>query len=607
VIPVVFGSSARQLTGIYHAPGSDAALGAGVVLCNPLGYEAMCAHRTYRHLARRLAAAGFDVLRFDYHGTGDSSGRGDEPDRLRAWLDSVHAAVDELRQLAGVTSIDLFGVRLGGTVAALAARERGDIRGLVLWAPVVSGRSYVREARALRMLGHGNGQPAPVSNNAGDPCAPSLRELSGLSLLALRGRLAERALVLTRDDITAGQERLALHLRDCGVEAELRTGPGYAPMMDHPESTAVPFATLDSIIAWLRPASVEARRPLDRVPSSVLTDWSQAPGRAVREEAMSFGEGHRLFGILTEGEGRRDRRTAVVFLNAGANHRVGPNRLYVSLARDLAACGHLAFRFDAGGLGDGEPAPGLAENRVYSKDSVADVKAAMTLLTSIRAVERFILIGICSGGFLAFHTSTEDLRVAGQIMINPQTFHWRQGDSLALSPRRGFKSTRYYLQALSRPLVWIHALRGQLDLGGVVRELSRRSIARSTGLLRGILARARRLPAPCGEVERVFRQVSDRGVRSLLIFSSDDGGLDMIEEHLGSGGRTMQGQPNFRLEIVEGADHTFTQKEAQDRLRALVTRFVVGETRSTEDERKSGSPQPCRGPGVTPTRFGTPA
>jgi pimeloyl-ACP methyl ester carboxylesterase len=581
VIPVVFGPNGKQLMGIYHAPESEVALAAGVVLCNPFGYEAMCAHRTYRHLAKRLATAGFDVLRFDYHGTGDSSGRNDEPDRVRAWLDSICAAVDELRALAGVTSIDLFGVRLGATLAALAAGECRDIRGLVLWAPAVSGRAYVRELRALQMLKEGSGrlvQKAPqeqVGQVAGDPFEPTtLRELSALNLLAQRGRLAERALVLPRDDVPTGEKQLTLHLQECGVETELRAEPGYARMMDHPETAVVPSVTLDAIVAWLRrpETRVARRRPADSARPAVLSAWSDAPRRPVREEALSFGGGNRLFGILTEGEEPGGGRTAVVFLNAGANHRVGPNRLYVSLARDLAARGYPAFRFDVGGLGDGGPAPGMTENQVYSKDSVADVKAAMTFLTSVRGVQRFVLVGICSGGFLAFHTSAEDARVAGQIVINPQTFEWKKGDSLEL--KKSYKSTRYYLQELWRPSVWTLALRGGLDVRGIAGTLRNRSTARAAARLRGLLARWRGLPDPRTEVERVFCAVSDRGVRSLLVFSSNDGGLDMIEQHLGSGASSMKGYANFRLEIVDGADHTFTRSDAQKRLHTLITRFV---------------------------------
>jgi pimeloyl-ACP methyl ester carboxylesterase len=549
----------------------------------------MCAHRTYRHLATRLASAGFDVLRFDYQGTGDSSGRSDEPDRIRAWVDSIGAAVDELRAIAGVSSIDLFGVRLGATLAALAACERRDILGLVLWAPAVSGRAYVREYRALQMLRLGNAAPAPVGQDVGDLLEPALRELSAVSLLSLRERFVDRALVLPRDDLPTAEKQLAMHLQGCGVETELRTEPGYARMMDHPETAVVPSTTLDAVVAWLsRPARVTPREPVDGVPSARLAAWSHAPRCAVREEALSFGDGHRLFGILAESEEWQGRRTAVVFLNAGANHRVGPNRLYVTLARDLAARGYPAFRFDAGGLGDGGPSPGMTENRIYSKDSVADVRAAMTFLTGIRPVERFVLVGICSGGFLAFHTSAEDARVAGQIVINPQTFEWKQGDPIELSIRRSYKSTRYYLRAMWRPSVWTLALRGELDVRGVMGAVRRRSASRVAVRLRGLMARWRGLPEPRNEVERTLRAVSERGVRSLLVFSANDGGLDMIEQHLGSGASSMDGQANFRLEVVDGADHTFTQKDAQDRLRTLIMRFVAALSPSPRDDRGSG-------------------
>ncbi len=585
MIPVVFGPSTKQLMGLYNAPAPEVAFAGSVVLCNPLGYEAMCANRTYRHLAERLATAGFHVLRFDYHGTGDSSGRSDEPDRVRAWLDSISAAVDELRAIVGVTCVDLVGVRLGATLAMLAAGERRDIRGLVLWAPVVSGRGYARELRALHGLTRSDARavehapPEEDGQAGGDPFELTvLRELSAVNLLAQRGRLANRALVLPRDDLPTAEERLAVHLRECEVETEFRAEAGYARMVDHPETAVVPSAALDAIVSWLRPTepSPVQRLPADRARPRVLAAWSHAPRRAVLEEALSFGDGNRLFGILTERERPSGGRTAVVFLNAGANHRVGPNRLYVSLARDLAARGYPAFRFDVGGLGDGMAAPGRMENEVYSKDSVADVQAAMTFLTSIRGVQRFVLVGICSGGFLAFHTAAEDTRVAGQIVINPQTFEWKRGDTLKLSVKKGYKSTRYYLQALTRPSVWMLALRGKLDVRGVASALRGRSVARAAVRLRGLAARWCGLPEPRTEIARVFRAVSDRGVQSLLVFSANDGGLDMIERHLGDGANSMQEYANFRLEIVDGADHTFTRSEAQDRLRELVSRFVEG-------------------------------
>src|SRR5207245_1595647 len=73
----------------------------GLVLCNPFGYEAICAHRTLRHFAEAAADAGIPALRFDYDGTGDSVGEDLEPDRLSAWIASVHRAAETLRREAG--------------------------------------------------------------------------------------------------------------------------------------------------------------------------------------------------------------------------------------------------------------------------------------------------------------------------------------------------------------------------------------------------------------------------------------------------------------------------------------------------------------------------
>jgi len=159
--PIVFGPARARLFGLHHAPDPRMARSTGVILCNPLGHEAMCAHRTYRHLAERLATAGFHALRFDYHGTGDSSGDDDEPDRVRAWLESIDAAASELRAAAGVDAVALVGLRFGATLAAVAAARRRDVESLVLWAPSPTGRAYLRELRAFRMLEAHSGKGPP--------------------------------------------------------------------------------------------------------------------------------------------------------------------------------------------------------------------------------------------------------------------------------------------------------------------------------------------------------------------------------------------------------------------------------------------------------------
>ena len=68
----------------WHHPARSAARDMGLVLCRPFGYEAICTYRSYTVLAEMLANDGFDVIRFDYQGTGDSAGSDTDPDRVPA-------------------------------------------------------------------------------------------------------------------------------------------------------------------------------------------------------------------------------------------------------------------------------------------------------------------------------------------------------------------------------------------------------------------------------------------------------------------------------------------------------------------------------------------
>lgn len=134
MIPVQFGSRSRPLLGVYDAA-HDPRRRIGVLILNPGGWELLRAYRTLRTLADRLAAAGFDVLRFDYTGTGDSSG-GPEDASVEQWTTDVQDAAEELRSVAGVTRVRMVGLRIGSRIGleALALEPRLADR-VVLWDP----------------------------------------------------------------------------------------------------------------------------------------------------------------------------------------------------------------------------------------------------------------------------------------------------------------------------------------------------------------------------------------------------------------------------------------------------------------------------------------
>jgi len=122
---------------------------AAILLCNPFGEEAMRAHRIYRVLATHLERSGYAVMRFDYGGTGDSMGDGDDV-TVTSCVADVAAAAEELRAASGASKLVAIGLRLGGTLAALATSRAGlRLRHLVMWDPVIEGRAYLAELTTM--------------------------------------------------------------------------------------------------------------------------------------------------------------------------------------------------------------------------------------------------------------------------------------------------------------------------------------------------------------------------------------------------------------------------------------------------------------------------
>lgn len=120
--PLWIQSGDQQLFAVHTAPTSEP-LGVGILLLSGGGWiPSTQRNRMYVRLARKLAGHGFDVLRFDYGGVGESTGETRFFDLMTPHTPEVLAAVDALRS-RGVTGIGLVGTCYGGRMGLHAAES----------------------------------------------------------------------------------------------------------------------------------------------------------------------------------------------------------------------------------------------------------------------------------------------------------------------------------------------------------------------------------------------------------------------------------------------------------------------------------------------------
>jgi alpha/beta superfamily hydrolase len=589
---VVVRAGDRPLFALYHEP-VGAARNVAVVMCPPLGYEALAAYRTYRHAAERLAGQGFHVLRFDYYGTGNSAGQSSEAHDL---CGDIHAAIEHLKTMTGMQKVCLFGIRAGALLAAAVATQRQDVAGLVLVAAPVSGRAMVRELKAFHaMSGASNGgfaeqQDGVVNIGGFDYSQSMLDELQSINLLKLDFSRVLRELIIARDDMP-DDGKLMLHCSETGCLVRQVATKGYAAMMTIVESSIVPHTLLNHLQEWME----EFPRSTDSLPVSLTEEHSlmslQFADVTIRERAVWFGPQKHLFGVLTEQyrEVERRSRRAVLLLSVGANHHIGTGRNYVVMARELAAQGLVVLRFDVSGLGESHATPGKDENVIYDPDSIADVTHAMAFLSNTCKVEGFILAGVCLGAHLAFYAPPVQKQIVGRILVNWAVFEMQPPVEIRFRRAASFKSRESYIRAIFELSTWRRMIKGEVAVFSIAKYLVAHAWTLMVSSVKHRLFLLLGTDASVNSVEREMKAILRKGVPTWLVYSEGDPALDALQLYLGMDGSRVRSYTCFDMRRVPGADHAFSRPVAQLALRKIMREFVEITSPRRRYERSRGA------------------
>jgi alpha-beta hydrolase superfamily lysophospholipase len=587
-----FNSGEHRLFGWLHHSLNGLKADVGVVVCQPFGYEAICAHRGMRAFAEAIAAAGMPALRFDYLGTGDSAEIDPLADQLQIWTQDVLAAAEELRLRTGVRHVCLLGFRLGALLATLAACQGNTVSALVVVSPIITGRRYLRELRTTRMaaslgLEHSetplDKQDARVGGMEVSGFAFSAATLAALAKVDVSTLQSPQMLVIESATMTApGGRPRSPEVQGLTTRVAL---PGLVEMlMTPPQFAQVPKEMIAVTLDWLSkiPGQVSAMRdrsvgqPISESNSNgptnelVLTGNASAPEATRTERPVFFGADALLFGILTEPPADEIRRRAVILLNAGADHHIGASRLYVSMARRWAQHGYVVLRMDLAGLGDSGTRPGRADDDVFPLQAVDDIRAAIEFLRNAYGVRDVALAGLCSGAYHALRAAVAGLSVNRILMVNPQNYFWKPGESLNdLQLVEVVRNPGVYRERVFSLAAWKRVISGNVNILRIAKIYMQRPLMAAESTLRDIARRFRiRLPNDLGtELEAIVA----RGVRVVFVFARGEPGIGLLKLQAGTSVNRLA--ERCRIHTINGGDHVFTRSGP----RAIMEQIVSDE------------------------------
>ena len=595
---------------VYHAVPVDATPSTAVLICPPWGWNDITSYRARRAWAQHLAEAGHPTLRIDLPGTGDSGGAPGDAGRLAAWVDAVTSATAWLRDASGVGRVAAIGMGLGGLVALKAIADGPGIDELVVWSTPGSGRAFVRAERAFANLQTSryslSGDPEPsllpdgwLEVNGFVLSAETIGELEALALAGLSAGRLERALLLDNDGIPvdAGLRR---HLEASGAEVTSGSGRGWGAMTFHPERFQPPLDVFATVDAWLAAAPVAPTSPVTASPPPAAPAigrdeaFIEVDGVRVREAPFTVAhETGTLFGVLAEPVDGPRPPLAAIFLNAGAVRRIGPNRLWVEAARRAAADGLPTLRVDLEGIGDSDGDAGRYRDvGEFYRDQLDEyIIAFLDALEARGYGDRFVLAGLCAGGFWAFNGADRDDRAVAAIMVNPGALEWH--------PELVKHRNAQKLNRLRRRAWWQRILRGQVKRKNVV-AVARATASqgwRAVASLPVRLARRGRGPAPAPvSVERILDRLRDRGVHVVMAFSAEE----PVHAELERDGvlARLDRWPNMRVEGLPARDHTLRPIVAQRGVHELLVRELDRELQraTARPGKPGGRPRPARTP-----------
>ncbi len=269
----------------------------------------------------------------------------------------------------------------------------------------------------------------------------------------------------------------------------------------------------------------------------------------MNEEVVKFGKSEQLVGVLSSGQEEPDAPVAI-FFNAGFLHRIGPFRLWVDVARELACKNIASLRFDLHGLGD---SPALSFGGDAVKSAISDLSEAMDLVESRLGKRSFVVFGLCSGADYAHPAAKADPRIRGLVMIDGY----------------GYKTKSFFIH---RQLRRMFSFRRWMNMA---KRAVRRHEEVSLEVFKG--EDARQFPAS-DQIQSEILSFLDEGRRLFYIYTAGVPDYFNYQNQFWEMFPKLKSRSGISYSYYPKTDHTFALVRERAELTGRLVRFMTGAT-----------------------------
>ena len=290
----------------------------------------------------------------------------------------------------------------------------------------------------------------------------------------------------------------------------------------------------------------------------------------MKERIIKFGENNNLIGILTESENYSLTSSTVIMLNSGMVYRIGPNRMYVELARSLAGIGYNSFRLDFSGIGDSE----VVDNDLsFEENACNETIQAMDTVTHITGCKKYILLGICSGAEIAYKTSLKLENIIGIIIVNGNYISSEILNTLyPIAKRR--TSIRYYKKQALNISTWLKVLKGNSNIinknriksiKNIYKRLLSKNNSKNIKENRSI-EQLKQLDPFIENIEYLLK----KNIFVFQVYSEGSTSYDIFNLYTLNKISSLLNYKGYILKTINNADHTFTPVWSQKLLNSFI-------------------------------------